>query len=32
VAAINGDEISHDGGIPLVTGDTLVFRSADMGG
>ena len=32
VAAINGDRITHDGGPPLVVGDTVTFVSADAGG
>ncbi len=32
VAALNGDQISHDGDIPLASGDTVAFRSADAGG
>ncbi len=32
VAAINGDRITHDGGTPLVVGDTVTFVSADAGG
>jgi molybdopterin-guanine dinucleotide biosynthesis protein A len=32
VAALNGDQISHDGDIPLVSGDIVAFRSTDAGG
>jgi molybdopterin-guanine dinucleotide biosynthesis protein A len=32
VAALNGDHISHDGDLPLTTGDTVAFLSADAGG
>lgn len=32
VAAVNGDQISRDPQLPLVTGDTLGFLSADAGG
>ncbi len=32
VAALNGDQISRDGEVPLVGGDTVAFLSADAGG
>jgi molybdopterin-guanine dinucleotide biosynthesis protein A len=32
VAALNGDQITRDGEVPLVTGDTVFFLSADAGG
>jgi molybdenum cofactor guanylyltransferase len=32
VAALNGDQISRDGGLPLVAGDTVAFLTADAGG
>lgn len=32
VAALNGDQISRDGAVPLASGDTVAFRSADAGG
>jgi molybdopterin-guanine dinucleotide biosynthesis protein A len=32
VAALNGNQISRDGDIPLASGDTVAFRSADAGG
>jgi molybdopterin-guanine dinucleotide biosynthesis protein A len=32
VAALNGDQVTRDGRLPLVTGDTLAFLSADAGG
>ncbi|MGH7483401.1 MAG: NTP transferase domain-containing protein [Longimicrobiales bacterium] len=32
IAAINGDQISGDGDVPLTSGDTVVFRAADSGG
>lgn len=32
VAALNGDQISRDGDMPLATGDTVAFLSADAGG
>jgi molybdopterin-guanine dinucleotide biosynthesis protein A len=32
VAALNGDQITRDGQVPLVTGDTVFFLSADAGG
>jgi molybdopterin-guanine dinucleotide biosynthesis protein A len=32
VAAINGDQISRDGDVPLAKGDTVAFLSADAGG
>jgi molybdopterin-guanine dinucleotide biosynthesis protein A len=32
VAALNGDQLSRDGELPLVTGDTVSFLSADAGG
>lgn len=32
VAALNGDQISRDGDLPLATGDTIAFLSADAGG
>ncbi len=31
-AALNGDQITHDGTTPLATGDTVFFLSADAGG
>jgi molybdopterin-guanine dinucleotide biosynthesis protein A len=31
VAALNGDQISHDGDVPLASGDTVAFRSTDAG-
>jgi len=32
VAALNGDQVTRDGRLPLVTGDTVAFLSADAGG
>jgi len=32
VAALNGDQITRDGDLPLVTGDTVAFLAADAGG
>ncbi|MFC5994712.1 molybdenum cofactor guanylyltransferase [Pseudonocardia hispaniensis] len=32
VAALNGDQISRDAQLPLVTGDVVAFLSADAGG
>ncbi len=32
VAALNGDQITRDGEMPLATGDTVSFLSADAGG
>ena len=32
VAALNGDQISRDPQLPLVTGDTIAFLAADAGG
>jgi molybdopterin-guanine dinucleotide biosynthesis protein A len=32
VAAVNGEQVTHDGATPLVTGDTVTFVSADAGG
>jgi molybdenum cofactor guanylyltransferase len=32
VAAVNGDQVTKDGRLPLVTGDTVAFLSADAGG
>jgi molybdopterin-guanine dinucleotide biosynthesis protein A len=32
VAALNGDQITHDGEMPLAAGDTVFFLSADAGG
>ena len=32
VAALNGDQITRDGEMPLATGDTVFFLSADAGG
>lgn len=32
VAALNGDLISHNGDVPLTSGDTVAFRPADEGG
>jgi molybdopterin-guanine dinucleotide biosynthesis protein A len=32
VAALNGDQISRDGDLPLVAGDSVAFLSADAGG
>jgi molybdenum cofactor guanylyltransferase len=32
VAALNGDQLTRDGGTPLVAGDTVLFMSADAGG
>ncbi len=32
IAVLNGDQISHAGDLPLVSGDTIAFRSADAGG
>jgi molybdopterin-guanine dinucleotide biosynthesis protein A len=32
VAALNGDQISRDGEVPLANGDTVAFLSADAGG
>ena len=31
-AALNGDQITRDGEVPLVTGDTVFFLAADAGG
>jgi molybdopterin-guanine dinucleotide biosynthesis protein A len=31
-AALNGDQITRDGGAPLAAGDTVYFMSADAGG
>ena len=32
IAALNGDQISRDGAVPLASGDTVAFLSADAGG
>ena len=32
VAALNGDQITRDGEMPLATGDTVFFLAADAGG
>jgi molybdopterin-guanine dinucleotide biosynthesis protein A len=32
VAALNGEQITRDGEVPLATGDTVFFLSADAGG
>jgi molybdenum cofactor guanylyltransferase len=32
VAALNGDQITRDGDVPLATGDTVFFLAADAGG
>ena len=32
VAALNGDQITRDGQMPLATGDTVFFLAADAGG
>jgi molybdopterin-guanine dinucleotide biosynthesis protein A len=32
IAALNGDQISRDGDLPLSSGDTVAFLSADAGG
>ncbi|MGH3796936.1 MAG: NTP transferase domain-containing protein [Pseudonocardiaceae bacterium] len=32
VAALNGDQISRDGDVPLASGDSVAFLSADAGG
>jgi molybdopterin-guanine dinucleotide biosynthesis protein A len=32
VAALNGDQITRDGQLPLVSGDSVAFLSADAGG
>jgi molybdenum cofactor guanylyltransferase len=32
VAALNGDQIIRDGDVPLTSGDTVAFMSADAGG
>ena len=32
IAALNGDQISRDGEVPLASGDTVAFLSADAGG
>jgi molybdopterin-guanine dinucleotide biosynthesis protein A len=32
VAALNGDQITRDGELPLVAGDTVAFLAADAGG
>ena len=32
VAALNGDQITRDGEVPLVTGDSVFFLAADAGG
>jgi molybdopterin-guanine dinucleotide biosynthesis protein A len=32
VAAVNGDQVTKDGRLPLVAGDTVAFLSADAGG
>ncbi|MEV4070099.1 molybdenum cofactor guanylyltransferase [Nonomuraea fuscirosea] len=32
VAALNGDQVTRDGALPLVAGDTVSFLSADAGG
>jgi molybdopterin-guanine dinucleotide biosynthesis protein A len=32
IAALNGDQLSRDGDVPLTSGDTVAFLSADAGG
>jgi molybdopterin-guanine dinucleotide biosynthesis protein A len=32
IAALNGDQISRDGAVPLASGDNVAFLSADAGG
>jgi molybdopterin-guanine dinucleotide biosynthesis protein A len=32
VAALNGDQITRDGQLPLVAGDSVAFISGDAGG
>jgi molybdopterin-guanine dinucleotide biosynthesis protein A len=32
VAAVNGDQMTRDARLPLVTGDIVAFLSADAGG
>ncbi|MBW0010876.1 MAG: NTP transferase domain-containing protein, partial [Pseudonocardiales bacterium] len=32
IAALNGDQISRDGALPLTSGDTIAFIAADAGG
>jgi molybdopterin-guanine dinucleotide biosynthesis protein A len=32
LAALNGDQTSRDGELPLVPGDAVAFLSADAGG
>ena len=32
LAALNGDQVTRDGHLPLLTGDTVAFISADAGG
>ncbi|MDQ2881051.1 MAG: NTP transferase domain-containing protein [Actinomycetota bacterium] len=32
IAALNGDQISRDGAVPLASGDTVAFMSSDAGG
>jgi molybdopterin-guanine dinucleotide biosynthesis protein A len=32
VAALNGDQITRDGELPLAAGDTVFFLAADAGG
>lgn len=32
IAALNGDQISRDGDVPLTSGDTVAFLSSDAGG
>ncbi|MFC7590482.1 hypothetical protein ACFQYP_47410 [Nonomuraea antimicrobica] len=32
VAALNGDQVTRDASLPLVSGDTVAFLSADAGG
>ncbi len=32
IAALNGDQVTRDGRLPLVAGDTVAFLSADAGG
>jgi molybdenum cofactor guanylyltransferase len=32
VAALNGEQVTRDGQLPLVAGDTVAFLSADVGG
>jgi molybdenum cofactor guanylyltransferase len=32
VAALNGDQITRDGEVPLATGDSVFFLAADAGG